>query len=77
MSKTTNEINWREDKTFASFGLPLATDEFKAWWANSFGAPPVDWWADSARDIYWARCGFALMGWLGGRQQILEATNRE
>ena len=71
--KATDEINWHEDSWFSPHWADRATDEFKAWWLRWQGRP--DEFQD--RDDYWMACGFALMGWLAGRKQILEATNRE
>ena len=74
--KATGEIDWRADHWFKAYWHDLLTDEFKAWWVGEYGAP--DHWNDpDDRREYWTRCGFALMGWLAGRKQALEATDRE
>ena len=66
-------INWHEDSWFSKYWASRAPDEFKAWWLEEQGHP--DGFLD--RNDYWMTCGFALMGWLAGRKEVLESTNRE
>ena len=77
MSKTTNEINWREDPIFSAYCADHLTDEFKAWWWGHYGDIRRDGWSGENRKDYWTSCGWALTGWLAGRKQVMEATNRE
>ena len=75
--KATDEINWKEDPIFRAYSAPHLTDEFKEWWVGHFGDVSGDVWSGVQRADYWGHCGWALAGWLAGRKQALEATNRE
>lgn len=68
MSETADPVNWQEDSWFVEHHVASLTPEFQHWWVEYYGRPEDYDPSHIEQHEYWARCAFALTGWLASRQ---------